>query len=1033
MLAIFGMVTQANAAPSPLPRPTVPSATAGTDSSAPMFSGNGRFLFFQSTANDLVPEDSSSLSLDLFRYEPPSDTLIRVSAEPVAGGKAADWISPATSADGDLVVFASLSTAIVPGKTNARVMDIFWKRISTGDMGLVSVSSNGVSGGNGDSREPVISADGRYVLFESDATDLAPLDNVTGPAGSVRSVVYVRDLQAAGVVPVSAPSDGADVSSSGHAPSLSPDGRVAAFFTKSLTPASTATRLVVRNHLTGEILWTYTMDRYTGSNCRGPQFSPNGKRVAFFSRETTARMRLAVHDLETGSDYSLTNDFLLCAPIVWSASNDRIYVETFFQIGAWDLETGALDLHNLRNPVSQASGASWSGLAVSPDSSFLMYRDTLVLNGGNASRRVPSLYLRQWPQGPSTLITLDTLGAPAVQDELGTPVLSSDGRWVAFEASDSTLVEGDLNRSKDIFLHELQSRTTRVISRHRLSAPASTGSGTLIGRTSVAAANRRLAFSAGDGNYGNGDTNRSLDVFLQGIGTDLYEKVTLDQPGFQKAYQRYLNPQLSASGDVVVFLAYPVNSTDGSGFPLPTELQTFNVLSGDRKTLMPAGNDLGLNGVLGTPLFHLSANGQRVAFEAHIPEFESTTQILVRDLGSSTNLLVSDTPARRRGNGSSTQPWVTPDGNRVIFLSTSSDLLSQPVLPVLRRLYERNLESGTTRLLSTNTVLFPVDAPVISPDGRYAAFRMGEAPRTSLDALARVVDLVGSSGTRTYPGVRQVYGFDQQSRYAVGLMTNASEFSSEGTLCRLDLTTGETLPFSAGRGFGFWLSVAPDSPPVISADGRYIVFESPDDSLVVGDKNRVSDIFLRDTVEGTTLLVSASWTGTGSGNGISSQPTLSADGGAVVFRSRASDLTDADFNAKGDLFILTFTRPDTDADGLPDDWEMTYFGSLSRDGSGDQDSDGLSDAEEYRAGTDPTGSSSVLRVLTLQSAGGARTEILWATVAGKHYRVEYKDSVTGTVWISGIDDFAATSETGRWTDSSPAAGGQRYYRVVVLE
>lgn len=1017
----------------PVPRPIVSSASAGTDSSAPLFSGDSRFLFFQSTANDLVSNDSSLLTLDLFRYELSSSQLIRVSAEPVVSGKPADWVSPAMSADGDLIVFASLSTAIVAGKTNARVMDIFWKRISTGELGLVSISTNGVSGGNADSREPVISEDGRYVAFESDATDLAPLDDVSVQPGFIRSVVYVRDLKGGNTVAVSAPSDGTDISVSGYAPSLSTDGHLIAFYTKTPNPAAVATRLVVQNHLTGELLWTYTIKNEIVSNCRGPKFSPDGKRVAFFSRENFARMRLAVHDLDTNNDHSLTNDFLLCAPIVWSSTSKRIYFETFFQIASWDLETEEVQLQNLRNPVSQSSGASWSGIVVSKDDSFVIYRDDRVLAPDTDNRPIPGLFLRQWPAGETNLITRDPAGAPSLQDEIGNPVLSSDNRWIAFEASDSTLVERDLNRSKDIFLHDRLAGTTRLVSSHNTPDSAATGNSRLIGAVSLAADHRLLAFSAGDGNYSPGDTNRSADVFVQDVKTSETHNVTLNQTGFEKPFHRYLAPQLSASGSVVAFLGYPVNLADPSGSPLATELHTLNISTGERQVLMTQDNMLGLQSIPATPVFQLSANGERVVFGTVASDFGLRFHIAIRDLATRANQWVSVTPSGIGGNGDSTQPLITPDGNRVIFLSTASDLLSKPVLPVLRRLYQRDIAARKTQLLSTNLNLYPIDAPVMSPDGKYAAFRMGQAPRTDVDALARIVDLVGSGGARTYPGVRQIYGFDQQAHYAVGLMTNASDFSAEGTLCRLDLTTGNTLTFSAGRGVGFWVSVAPDSPPVISADGRYIVFESPDDSLVAGDNNRVSDIFVRDTVQGTTLLVSANQSGTGSGNGVSAHPTLSADGKSVVFRSRASDLVPSDYNGHSDLYILTFASPDTDGDGLPDDWEMTYFNSLSRDGTGDADSDGQTDAAEYWAGTDPTGASSVLRVLTLQSAGGSGTEIIWAAVAGKHYRVEYNDSVTSANWIHGMEDYTASGNTGRWTDITSLTSGHRFYRVVVVQ
>ena len=67
----------------------------------------------------------------------------------------------------------------------------------------------------------------------------------------------------------------------------------------------------------------------------------------------------------------------------------------------------------------------------------------------------------------------------------------------------------------------------------------------------------------------------------------------------------------------------------------------------------------------------------------------------------------------------------------------------------------------------------------------------------------------------------------------------------------------------------------------------------------------------------------------------------------------ASDLVDGDYNDAADVFVLHLGGPDTDGDGLEDDWEMAYFNTLTRDGSGDYDGDGLTDKEELVAGTDP--------------------------------------------------------------------------------
>lgn len=90
--------------------------------------------------------------------------------------------------------------------------------------------------------------------------------------------------------------------------------------------------------------------------------------------------------------------------------------------------------------------------------------------------------------------------------------------------------------------------------------------------------------------------------------------------------------------------------------------------------------------------------------------------------------------------------------------------------------------------------------------------------------------------------------------------------------------------------------------PDISGDGRFLVFVSADDSIVDGDTNGANDVFVRDTVSGTTKRVSVASDGT-QGNGGSYQPRISANGRYVVFASSASNLVSGDTNGEGDVFV----------------------------------------------------------------------------------------------------------------------------------
>jgi hypothetical protein len=94
----------------------------------------------------------------------------------------------------------------------------------------------------------------------------------------------------------------------------------------------------------------------------------------------------------------------------------------------------------------------------------------------------------------------------------------------------------------------------------------------------------------------------------------------------------------------------------------------------------------------------------------------------------------------------------------------------------------------------------------------------------------------------------------------------------------------------------------PSSNPDLSADGRFVVFDSAASNLVAGDTNGAPDVFVRDLRTGTTALVSAA-RGGGPGNGASGAPAISAGGAFVSFASKASNLVAGDSNGVGDVFV----------------------------------------------------------------------------------------------------------------------------------
>jgi archaellum component FlaF (FlaF/FlaG flagellin family) len=144
------------------------------NSGNPSISADGRYVAFDSAATNLVPGDTNGL-VDVFVHDRQTGRTTRVSVDSKEiQGNNASW-EPSISADGRYVAFDSAATNLVPGDTNY-VVDVFVHDRQTGQTTRVSVDSNGIQANQESVGLVGISADGRYVAFDSYATNLVPGD-----------------------------------------------------------------------------------------------------------------------------------------------------------------------------------------------------------------------------------------------------------------------------------------------------------------------------------------------------------------------------------------------------------------------------------------------------------------------------------------------------------------------------------------------------------------------------------------------------------------------------------------------------------------------------------------------------------------------------------------------------------------------------------------------------------------------------------------------------------------------------------------
>ena len=284
-------------------------AEADLGGSHPSISADGRYVAFYSSSTNLVPGDTNS-AYDVFVHDRQSARTERVSVD--SFGQQGDFKSrnPSISEDGRYVAFYSRSTNLVAGDNNG-FEDTFVHDRQTGVTVIVSVDSFGAQGNEESASRyniaPSISADGRYVAFVSEASNLVPADS------NLDSDVFVHDRQTGKTERVSVDSFGAQADGESLEPSISACGRYVAFrsISNGLVPGGTLWNfdIFVHDRQAGETeqVSLNSLDGKADGHSYGASISADGRYVAFESSagnlmpvDTLARPNVFVHDRQTG-------------------------------------------------------------------------------------------------------------------------------------------------------------------------------------------------------------------------------------------------------------------------------------------------------------------------------------------------------------------------------------------------------------------------------------------------------------------------------------------------------------------------------------------------------------------------------------------------------------------------------------------------------------------------------------------------------------------------------------------------------------
>jgi Tol biopolymer transport system component len=364
---------------------------------------------------------------------------------------------------------------------------------------------------------------------------------------------------------------------------------------------------------------------------------------------------------------------------------------------------------------------------------------------------------------------------------------------------------------------------------------------------------KHLLFWSNSTNFVSGLTNGNQQLYIKDLTTGAIALVSADANGME-GNNLSLNVNNSAQvlmfspdGTKVVFESSASNlvpaGTNGSQQIFLKDLTTGEV------TLVSADAN-GVQGNDDSSAFSFSPDGTKIVFDSSasnlLPGGTHTQDVFVKDLTTGAVTLVSSDAGGVEGNNASSWPVFSPDGTEIAFASLSTNFVPGTLS---REIYVKNLLTGAITLVSADLDGVAGNGenlyPMFSPDGSKVAF----------NSLATNLVPVASTGNTEI--------------YVKNLATGAI------TLVSADANGVEANNFSL-------LSV-------FTPDGTKIAFESPATNLIPSGTNGSVQVFLKDLPTGAVILASTDANGT-QGNGPSSDPNFSAGQTAFAFQSAASSL-----------------------------------------------------------------------------------------------------------------------------------------------
>ncbi|HUA65622.1 MAG TPA: hypothetical protein VME24_07230 [Alphaproteobacteria bacterium] len=817
---------------------------------------------------------------------------------PSVGGNGDSYV-PIVTPDGRYVVFASSANNLVPTNSDGPITSPGVLNIFMRDrltQTTTLVSVSGSLGGADQISMPTgISTNGQFVLFESSADNLAP-----GCSNDLKNI-FVRDVINNVTTLVSVSTNGTGGNNNSFESAITPDGRYVVFASdaSNLTPQDTNG---IADVFVRDLQKNMTTLASTGAISAGislgsasPAITPDGRYVTFFSTATNL-----VAGVQSAGEVYVRD--LVAGTTTWASTNAR----SLFQ-----LQTGTPNAISFDPAIS--TNGQWVAFETCPSNSttrglvmqvnLQSLADTIISTNGYTPL--------SW--NPQDFLNL---------------AMSPDGSEVAYIAN------GANSTNTVIYLWDAESQTNTLVSADLTTGLPASGTCT---EPVINSTGTYLTFLSNGTNLTTNPFLCGYHLYLWNIQTGTVQLVDANTSGVGAGLSLASSSAVNSDGSLVAFDLVlnnadlvPNDSNRGSDvFAVNPATQAVELISG---CLLPAQTP---NNFVEFYPSCTSTNGRYVAFASEATDLaENDTnewrEIFERDLWLQTNYLVSADTNGFPASAPSTEPSISGNGRYVAFSSYATNLVAG-VFTNTENVFLRDLQAATTALVSANISSgFSCGnadsfSPTISTDGRYILY-YSEATNVAagltannsaaLNLILRDNQLPKSYALTTgvsQPGVLSasmtpdghyiVFVGNQRYLYVWNSQTAAFIYTNTAALTNVCISPDGL--WIAYEGDSLWALNLQTNTPYQIATGSFnthsgLQFSADDQSLVFG---MGTNIYVFNFQTGTTLLINHSFNSTNAANGVCRSPSISPDGRFVAYRSTATNIIPNDVTGDGNVYL----------------------------------------------------------------------------------------------------------------------------------